>query len=1016
MAPTKTTLGEVYGAYMLVSGATDNIPELQKRQNWIRVLGENQHLRSIILNSAVPVGEVEAYLFNLMRSEECALPEELQKLEPMVLEQENADWLLLKNPTRLPNLLLQTYAHTLLLPASWIALKASMCGFFSIRHYGVGAFTYGFLWRTFSVFIGAFTLFETGNTAYKQYQTHIRLYERNLELTHQLQALATFLEGLSKITQEPSLPKALTPQISAFEKKELAGILASIYTLTDQNNALNFHANLARAMIIVEQVQKHRATLERLLLLFGQLDFYASMAHVNLAYVDFLESPKPIFRATGLVHPSIPKELTVKNNVLIQNCSVLLTGPNASGKSTLMRSVGINILYFAQILGVGTADSLSLTPFSNIHAFMETHDKTGESSSYQTELNRIVQVLKIKTRSFYLADELFSSTNSQDALIGSQEILSEFSKLGQTLGIVSTHLDALSKLPVIQNYHMESYNLFQHASAKHNALEIFEYELSKPPPKPKLTEPQTPQSLALELIGPSFKTQRELKIDSNIWDDLEIFSLPIFPYQTILGKTYEKLFLTHAPTSNIKHLETRQKKIQALLEKHQILGQVRTILASFADLESSFLEIYDSKNWINSQTIQMQYPAEEELAWQMAQKIQPGVEIPMIDNRNPSRIFIDILYKVYALAPLSLFYEYKLWQWVSTGSANLYSKVVFGISSLISLQNIFKDPSTQHTELSIQTVKMVKKLRDTAQIFSLFLELAALELPDSLKFKLSKQEDYKIRQFIHEVRFLDGRESHFYQQDLSKALAAFRLLMDIRPTFVKQIRKIAQLDFYASIAEAMRLDTTGFSFAEFVTDQGSLVEARDLWNPLLDRKIAVTNPIQMGGLEHPRQIIITGPNASGKSTLMRSLAISIYLAQTLGVATASSFRLNPFTIFNSFMKHEDTTGTESSYQSEVKNMRRIMNIYENMSPEDKAFLILDEPFRSTNPEDAEIASGRVLQTLANYPQSLFIVATHLRTLNNFTQMHLENYKLQEGPSFESSALEMLREKLSDLDR
>src|SRR3989338_727656 len=211
---------------MLVSGATDNIPELQKRQNWIRVLGENQHLRSIILNSAVHVGEVEAYLFNLMRSEECALPEELQKLEPMVLEQENADWLLLKNPTRLPNLLLQTYAHTLLLPASWIALKASMCGFFSIRHYGVGAFTYGFLWRTFSVFIGAFTLFETGNTAYKQYQTHIRLYERNLELTHQLQALATFLEGLSKITQEPSLPKALTPQISAFEKKELAGILA----------------------------------------------------------------------------------------------------------------------------------------------------------------------------------------------------------------------------------------------------------------------------------------------------------------------------------------------------------------------------------------------------------------------------------------------------------------------------------------------------------------------------------------------------------------------------------------------------------------------------------------------------------------------------------------------------------------------------------------------------------------------------------------------------------------------
>ena len=149
---------------------------------------------------------------------------------------------------------------------------------------------------------------------------------------------------------------------------------------------------------------------------------------------------------------------------------------------------------------------------------------------------------------------------------------------------------------------------------------------------------------------------------------------------------------------------------------------------------------------------------------------------------------------------------------------------------------------------------------------------------------------------------------------------------------------------------------------------------------------------------------------------MRSLAISIYLTQTLGVATASSFKLNPFTILNSFMKHEDSTGLESSYQSEVKNMRRVLSIYENMSPEDRAFLILDEPFRSTNPEDAEIASGRVLKNLASYPQSLFVIATHLRTLHNFTQRHLKNYKLQEGASFESSALEMLRQQLSNLDR
>ncbi|MEI6790108.1 MAG: hypothetical protein WCK42_02880 [Myxococcaceae bacterium] len=984
--PPQTILGEVYGAYLLASGATADIAQIKNRQDLIKSLHANKYSRELILKAAQSVHKVEGSLLDIFQ---------LKGVPADHIRNLNPNWLLLSEPWRLPWLVLKQHARVIFLPTALTALQAVTAGFFSIQAYGLGSCIRGSLWRTGAMLFGAMTVLDAYMMFYQQSQNHQQLYELNISLTRQLKALGVFLEALSLISEELKPP--------------LQTILSSIHQLTEPDDSNFFHANLARAQIITEQVLLQKPTLERLLLRFAQLDFYASVADAQFAYVEFLDTALPSFKATGLRHPSLPSETSIKNDIEIHDKDMLLTGPNASGKSTLMRSVGINIVYLAQILGIGTADSLSLTPFESFHAFMETQDKTGESSSYQTELNRIIKVLRIKKRSFYLADELFSSTNAHDAQIGSQEILSEFSKLDQTLGIVSTHLYALSELPVIQNLHMNQFHLMPNASAQHNALEIFQKEISKPQVAEEPIMPQFSKQLLSEILSRDFKIQQKVKIDSDIWTDLELFSLDLFPTQTAFGNTFGTLFLMQSATDDLATLKKRQEKISLLQQQPNLLSQIRNILSSLQISESSFTEIYDRKNFINSRLVQEQYPCDEE----MTSKLMPiDSWLLYLMNRNQQKLLWHNLMYTYLMVPLGLLSEYQLGKWVMSGSASIYSKALFALSTLLGLQGLFQDPTSKHFELSDLNSALSKKLQDTAKVFEAVLQLAALDLqlPEGLRFKITEEEQKTLKQFIWEAGRLDDIETNAYQLNFAQALATFRLLMNIRGPFVQYFKKIGKLDFYAAIAHQMTLDPTGLTFAEFVTDQGAFLEARDLWNPLLPRKTAVTNSISL------KNMIITGPNASGKSTLMRSVAISIYLAQTLGVATASSFKLNPFTIFNSFMRHTDATGAESSYQSEVKNMRRMMAIYENMTSKDRAFLILDEPFRSTNPEEAEIASERVLKNLASYPQSLFIVATHLRNLVDFDQKHLENYKLQEGASFESSALSMLREKLLNLDR
>ncbi len=160
-----------------------------------------------------------------------------------------------------------------------------------------------------------------------------------------------------------------------------------------------------------------------------------------------LESGKP-FEAGQLAHPLVPAASRVANDFSIPSEGMVsvITGSNMSGKSTFLRTVGINlVLAYAGAPVCARSFAAAIMP---IHTSMRVMDDLASGvSSFYAELlrmRRIVEASK-EQRILYLIDEIFRGTNSRDRVAGASEVLRNLSATS-SVGLVSTHDLELSKL------------------------------------------------------------------------------------------------------------------------------------------------------------------------------------------------------------------------------------------------------------------------------------------------------------------------------------------------------------------------------------------------------------------------------------------------------------------------------------------------------------------------------------------------------------------------------------------
>jgi hypothetical protein len=200
----------------------------------------------------------------------------------------------------------------------------------------------------------------------------------------------------------------------------------------------------------------------------GEIEALASLASFAFEHPDFsmpeISTDGPLFDAHALGHPLIPGDRRVTNDIRLDPTLRLLvvSGSNMSGKSTMMRSVGIGAV-LAMAGGPVCAKKLRIAP-TQVGASIRIADSLQENASrFYAEILRIRLVLDMSRTAplLYLLDEVLAGTNSHDRRIGAEAIVRGLVARG-SIGLVSTHDLALAQIaeslaPAAANVHFEDH-------------------------------------------------------------------------------------------------------------------------------------------------------------------------------------------------------------------------------------------------------------------------------------------------------------------------------------------------------------------------------------------------------------------------------------------------------------------------------------------------------------------------------------------------------------------------------
>lgn len=202
----------------------------------------------------------------------------------------------------------------------------------------------------------------------------------------------------------------------------------------------------------------------------------------------------------------------------------------------------------------------------------------------------------------------------------------------------------------------------------------------------------------------------------------------------------------------------------------------------------------------------------------------------------------------------------------------------------------------------------------------------------------------------------------------------------------------------------------GWCLPEFTRQES--VKMVSGYHPLLEKPVK-------NSISAERGVLLTGSNASGKSTFLKTIAVNAILAQSIHTCTADSYIAPFFHVYSSMALRDDISGGESYYIVEIKALKRILDAA--AAGERPVLCFVDEVLRGTNTVERIAASTQILRSLSG-SGILCFAATHDIELtglleNEFDNFHFEeevkdgdiyfNYKLQTGKATTRNAIRLL---------
>jgi len=261
----------------------------------------------------------------------------------------------------------------------------------------------------------------------------------NLDLKQNSDVLVSLYDELCKIS----------PFTLSFIKiTEIGHIMSSFYKIYDDHqyhNAILYSFGFNGYFNILSQIG-------------------TNISENKLIETTFIPEGKPIFK--NMYYPKFINNETstiIKNDCNL-NKNIIITGPNASGKTTTIKSTLINILLSQQI-GCGCFDSLKMKPYDKIHCYLNIPDTSGRDSLFQAEARRCKEIIdcineETNKTHFCIFDELYSGTNPDEAITSANAFMDYIVKNKNVTCILTTHYiklcKKLSKNNLIKNYNMKT--------------------------------------------------------------------------------------------------------------------------------------------------------------------------------------------------------------------------------------------------------------------------------------------------------------------------------------------------------------------------------------------------------------------------------------------------------------------------------------------------------------------------------------------------------------------------------
>ncbi|MEQ7799454.1 hypothetical protein ABDJ41_06535 [Pedobacter sp. ASV1-7] len=252
------------------------------------------------------------------------------------------------------------------------------------------------------------------------------------------------------------------------------------------------------------------------------------------------------------------------------------------------------------------------------------------------------------------------------------------------------------------------------------------------------------------------------------------------------------------------------------------------------------------------------------------------------------------------------------------------------------------------------------------------------------------------------------KEAILLKEDKLKFFQVNKLDQAIRGAELKNMRELLQLAYELDIFENIALLTSriGLTFPIYDHAESLKVTIKGLFHPGISK--AVKNDVFFH--EDQNIVFLTGSNMAGKSSLLKSLGLVIYLSHLGFPVPAEDVRT---TVFNGLITTinlpDDINNGLSHYYSEVKRVKEVANL---IAERDRVFVIFDELFRGTNVKEAHDASLLIISELSSVRNSVFFISTHiveladkLKCLKNISFKYLETFFKNNKPVFTYQLME-----------